>query len=380
MTPTTMTPTTMTPTTMTPTTATADVALCWVYSHVMRDKLSRYRLKPKQFWLAHVLVLESYDRLDESGAPDPIVKAPLCIDEWAKRGRFEDEKGLRRKSLEAVLESLVGLGIVDVNWIERTFELRPAVESSGQLTELRARATRVEGESQRVLELCAERPVSAALADLSREKALVGAGAAVSGASALFSRPRQAVNDPTEMAALEADLARTMSAPNSAEKSAESIGGKIRRTSAEKSADTGNGEKPADLQGFAASAEKSAERPQLAAAAVPVQPCTKLAKLAGNLPAFKAAAASSSEGNATEAMAYLLQIDQGHDSLKARAEWAVAWTKISLEHSDWVLGRFRKLIVKRNPDDPIAFGSRVARDDGIWPGCRARPYVGERRD
>src|ERR1035441_4601240 len=68
-TPMTTTPMTTTPMTTTPMTTTpmTQAAACEVYSWVTRDGLAIYDLKPQEFWLAHLLVLESYDRRDAAG-------------------------------------------------------------------------------------------------------------------------------------------------------------------------------------------------------------------------------------------------------------------------------------------------------------------------
>src|ERR1035438_10430068 len=98
-----LTPTTMTPTTMTPTPA-VDIGLCWIYSRAVREGLAIYDLKPQEFWLAQVLILDSYDRLDDSGAAAPVFRARLRLEVWARQGGFEDARGVRLDKLEMVLK------------------------------------------------------------------------------------------------------------------------------------------------------------------------------------------------------------------------------------------------------------------------------------
>ena len=357
MTPTTMTPTTMTPTTIVDGTGVIDVALCWVYSRVMREGLTCCKLKPKQSWLAEVLILESYDRLDESGLAAPVLRGKLALKEWAERGGFRDEKGLRTKTLEGVLRSLVTLGLVDVNWMESTFELRPAASSWDTSVGLRAKPRPV-CVKQQVMEFSAERPLSAALADLSREKALTGAGVATSDSRALFNRLRVAVNDPLEMAALQEDLARMARAPASGDLP-DDVGGKIRRMSAEKFADTGNGEKPADLQGFAASAEKFAESVQAeAVSAVPAS-------------VQKAVPANGSAEKFADAMAWLKKKDaKGRlQDVGIFAQWSELCERnprYVLDRLRWHLQYYQDRTARNNEpplEDPLAWMSRKARDE-----------------
>jgi len=131
-----------------------------------------------------------------------------------------------------------------------TFELKPDTRQWAKEVALRSGARQEENE----LTLCAERLLPEALAEVSRENALAGgpsrpdlalqgqnADRSVSGArnpqdAPLFSRLRDAVNDPAKMAELEAEMLRR-GWGQSAENFADNVGGKIRRMSAKKSAE-----------------------------------------------------------------------------------------------------------------------------------------------
>src|ERR1035441_7411749 len=180
-TPMTTTPMTTTPMTTTPMTTTPMTTTPMTTTPMTRagggSGWGIYDLKPQEFWLAHLLVLESYDRRDAAGRPARVPWGKLSLEDWAARGGFRDNKGTRCDKLRPVLESLAQLGIVDVNWIEGTFELRPSVESWSRVNGLRAKP-RPGQTAQQVMELCADRPLSAAMAEVCREKALEGVGVA----------------------------------------------------------------------------------------------------------------------------------------------------------------------------------------------------------
>jgi hypothetical protein len=235
---------------------------------------------------------------------------------------------LRRKDLLRVLESLMKLGVVDVNWTEQTFELRPALGES-QLIELRARAAGIEDDAQQLLKLCAERPVSEALSEISREKALEGAGIVASDAGTVPSGPspdhlalqrqtpgrsvpwdrlRAALNDPDEMTRLQAEV-QSCFGQQSAEKFAES-------PSAEKNAET---ETPQD-QGFGGSAENFPDAP---IASLALSTKAKLAITAEKI---------------AEALEFLRKVDR-RGTLQGR--FGADYEALCQAHPDYVLGRLR---------------------------------------
>ena len=371
------TPMTTTPMTTTPMT---QAAACEVYSWVTRDGLAIYDLKPQEFWLAHLLVLESYDRRDAAGRPARVPWGKLSLEDWAARGGFRDNKGTRCDKLRPVLESLAQLGIVDVNWIEGTFELRPSVESWSRVNGLRAKPRPVQT-AQQVMELCAERPLSAAMAEVSREKALEGVGVAAGdsnpvpsgpshdhlarasqthGRSIPWGRLTAALSDPDEMARLQTEFG-----PQSADFSAD-VGEFRRRDSAEKSADT---ELPTK-QGVNASAEKSAE--------------THIVSLAlGTKAKLAISAEKSAETRATPeaALEWLRKVDR-RSTLEGR--FADGYFALCNRKPDYVLGRLRSCFeeheryykTQRGEDfqlsDPVGWMGRKAADEWLmkWHGKR----------
>ena len=168
-----------------------------------------------------------------------------------------------------------------------------------------------------------------------------------------------AVNDPLEMAALQEDLARMARAPASGDLP-DDVGGKIRRMSAEKFADTGNGEKPADLQGFAASAEKFAESVQAEAVlAGPGLLYRKLLQLMGR------------RKNSPSTMAWLKKKDaKGRlQDVGIFAQWSELCERnprYVLDRLRWHLQYYQDRTARNNEpplEDPLAWMSRKARDE-----------------
>lgn len=135
-------------------------------SIAIRQALLDYKLKPLERDLAHILVLESYDLGVNAGA--------VQLDKWAIRLGMTDSGRARGDRTLALLKSLQDLRIVDLDPVRGTFELRPYARDWS-----RARALRTPIGDQKEqqghtapLPLHAERPLSEALSDLSREKTL----------------------------------------------------------------------------------------------------------------------------------------------------------------------------------------------------------------
>jgi hypothetical protein len=126
----------------------------------MREGLLAVDLSPTQRNLAGLLVLESFDK--------DVVKGQVDLADWARRLRVRDARGVRPDKLQPVLKALVGLGLVNWNRTEGSFELRPAAE--GWLAP-----------RQGALGLRQERELDEAMCGLSREKVL-GAAPAPPGA------------------------------------------------------------------------------------------------------------------------------------------------------------------------------------------------------
>ncbi len=125
------------------------------------------KLRPNELRLGYQICLETFDAGLESGR---------CTDEdldrWARLLNLKDSKGFRGDKVASILNTLKDLGIVDINPGQGTFEPRPHPQ-----VWLRARAMRAREFTGAVsshapeLQLRAERPLSEALSELSREAA-----------------------------------------------------------------------------------------------------------------------------------------------------------------------------------------------------------------
>ena len=365
-----------------------ELALFWIYSRVMRDGLANYDLKPREYWLAQVLVLETYDQVDATGAPAPVAIGRLRLEDWARRSGYDDAKGPRVDKLVGVLKALVDLGIVDVNWVEGTYEPRPAAESWSRLKALRAKPRCLPLEAQRILNLGAERPLSSALAEVSRERALDGVGAVVSGAinkeggpnPDYLARPRQsqgrsalpfyrlkaALDNPDELLRLESETQRAIGhqpvgdsphGPSSAENSADSSA-----VSAENSAETQLAENGA----VTLSAENSAEKREGGRGELASLALYRRAKLA------KGSAENSAEKRITpvEAREWLLKVDHAGTM---RGRFCADYEALCENHPGFVLGRLRGAFEDHERrfgtgpyrlTDPVGWMGRKAADEG----------------
>jgi hypothetical protein len=126
-------------------------------SCAMRESMSYYDLRPNEAWLAHLLILETIDRNRKT--------APVCIEGWAGRQRMRPDKCAK------VFETLIGLGLVDVNCGQGIFELRPDSSLWSRERALR-RETHQPGQVE--LPMRVERPLSEALSEVSRENVMAG--------------------------------------------------------------------------------------------------------------------------------------------------------------------------------------------------------------
>jgi hypothetical protein len=372
----------------------------------MRDGLACYQLKPKEFWLAQVLILETYDRVDATGAWSPVLHGPLRIDEWAKQGGFEDDTGLRRTKLRSLLKSLVGLGIVDVNWIESTFEPRPDVETWSKVNGLRAKPQPV-CLNQRLLELSAERPLSAALAAISREGAVKGAGIGTNETSPVtnglspahrllqqapqgrpvptlwadrYAELRAALGDPEKLAKLQAELVNAETNPpeisggGSPEKSG-GVAGNFRSEPPEKSGDP----QLQQNQGISCPPEKSGGgSPEISGGSLIASlALSSRAKLA--IPPEKSGGSPEISG---EALEFLARVDR-RKTLQGR--FAAEYVALCERNPDYVLNRLKPAFEEherhyrrlKGPDyqlsDPVGWmGSKAAAEGRLrWHGRRS---------
>jgi hypothetical protein len=364
--------------------------------------LQKYGLLPNEFFLAHILCLETFDVGNVSGC--------VNYERWAESLGFRESKGLRPDKAEKVFASLVQLGIADVNAPKGTYELRPDATNWSRLRALRnadQTATTCE------LPLQNERPLSEALSDLSRERVL--RGGPVTSWPALFGRLRKWIDSgarpqeiPDELKGLAgfaparrpAGFAPDMA--TSAEKSADNRQNSP-KVSAEKSAET----QTADPPGFAVSAEKSAEKNQAkvsaeksadasfggvggaAAAALavlgsvqgqqqqplPVEGAPKEPRGPGEAAAAAAAALQSSQGIAkaaaaaaashkpTEAWTWVQSMD--YKGQLRKEEIARQWAALCERDPKYVTVRLKTHLEKYpEVNDPLAWLSRKAREEG----------------
>lgn len=128
----------------------------------MRQDLCRADLTESELRLAFWLIGQTYDLGDFSG--------PTDFHGWAADLGYSDAKSLRPKDCMAVFEQLERLGILDWNRAQGTFELRPYRRDWFSINARAASFCKKANQEQ--LNLRAERPLSEARNELSRECAL----------------------------------------------------------------------------------------------------------------------------------------------------------------------------------------------------------------
>lgn len=305
---------------------------CWLLSYRFRQGLSNYRLMPQEERLAHLMCLDTFDRGELGGR--------VTLEVWARALGLRDSKGLRTDKCEKLVKSLMDLGIADVNSAQGTFELRPYAQHWSRLRALRNEAeSKAEGE----LPLCAERPLSEALSELARDKALAGGPVQVKEDwSAFFSRFRSALDRGTV-----AEEFPEVSADKSAD-------GRINppNFAADKSADKETPIKTGDLASPQVSA-KSADAP--------------IASLAYG--STKAKLAMGSAEKSAEAWEFLVKRDV-RGALKEKRFYG-QWQDLCEREPNYVLRKLAGALEAFKPTDespmvenPLAYMARKAREDG----------------
>ena len=131
-----------------------------------RTGLSRYVLSELESKLAHKLCLESYDKGLPRGVWD--------LEEWARLLGLMESGLPRSDKCLRFLKALEDLGLVYLNEVERTFELRPDLAGWSRERPLRGRDRRRRAVGHPELNLRAERPLDEALSAVRRDNALSG--------------------------------------------------------------------------------------------------------------------------------------------------------------------------------------------------------------
>jgi hypothetical protein len=335
----------------------------------MRDWVAGYDLRPTEERLVHLMVLDSYDR--------GVTRAKVRLDYWGGRLR------LRLDKLERVLREVINLGLVDVNQALGTFELRPDHEQWSRSRAFRPSDRVLDPELTEIpgpvrnpeLGLVAERPLSEALSEVAREKA-IESGAPICGGDrdwrALYSRLLDAVQSGDEAAS--AAIAADFSA------------GTGREGVAEKSAGFGRKNPPVEIASVlpgefscrAGPAEKSAAIASLAS----VQRA-ELARGPSRTGQVSEKSAGAGKGTDTvraygasrsgEAWNWLLKVDSNR-TLQGR--FASQWRELCERDPDFVLNRLRGAYENhlerlangeqglRRVDRPLAWMARKAFDEG----------------
>jgi hypothetical protein len=302
-------------------------------SVVMRRSMCVYDLPESEQRLAHWLVTETYDCGRAAGGVD--------FERWAQVLGFADSKGTRRDKCEGVFRSLEKLRLLNWNRVgtvgtgpQGTFELLPDAQNWSRLRRTRSLVNPAPAGTQE-LPFCATRELDEGLASASRDNALpnglspdhLSLQRQTQGRPVVcdWARLKDALNNPTELARLLAELERPVDASaHFAEK-----------PSAEKSAEREIQQETSGAQGFSASADfagtpsaKSAEKPIASLALVP------RAKLA------KASAEKSAETQATPeaALEFLRKVDR-QGTLNGR--FRLDYIELCQRHPGYVMERLR---------------------------------------
>jgi predicted nucleic acid-binding Zn ribbon protein len=323
-----------------------------VYSRALRSGMIDYDLLPNEIRL---LLLLCDETLDEG-----VLIGRVNLEKWAARLRMREAKGLRVDKCAKVFKNLCDLLIVDLNGAQGTYQLRPYASDWS-----RTRALHRDKKTQDELSLCAERPLSESLSELSREKALLGVPEpAERNWHALFTEMNAAVQ-----AGPEAVERFQQAHPGlfSAEKSAD-VRRKNPPTNSANSADAQNAQ---SFQVFAgvwpgvpSSAEKSAE------SAKPASPVHTRAQAVASLASDvqKAELAKASSDKSAEALEWVRSVDRMGQL--ADPVYGPQWETLCLKYPTYVLGRLKRRFEMSEQDepgklsDPLAYLSRKAREEG----------------
>lgn len=328
----------------------------WAMSRALRRGLVRYGFKPTEVLLVLILCEETFDAGRLSGRAD--------LGRWsAELGTAWPERKLRK----LVWEELIAVGVVDFNAGQGTYQLRPDMKSWSRTREPRAPRDDLRNGGQ--LPLVAERPLSEALSEVSREAVLDAAqpGQETAGPQTLRRGDYRAQwelvrlaaeTGRTDTAALAGSAARPLRADikgaveNSAAPPQEGpvnfagAGGKFRRPPVENSAGMQVAHSPPDAELFTKPLAKLARSDQLASYG----------------------AAEKSAGTPSEALSWLEAIDR-HGHLRQNGRSVRQWSELCARDAGYVLGKLRKAYESALAEygsgmrDPLAFCARVARDD-----------------
>jgi hypothetical protein len=319
----------------------------------MRDWVAGYDLRPTEERLVHLMVLDSYDR--------GITRAKVRLDYWGGRLR------LRLDKLERVLREIINLGLVDVNRALGTFELRPDHEQWSRSRAFRPSDRVLDPELTEIpgpvrnpeLGLVAERPLSEALSEVAREKAIESGAPICDGDRdwrALYSRLLDAIQsgDEAASAAIAAGFLAGLGGGGGGGKSA----GVWRKNLPDEIASVS----PGEFACRAGPAEKSAAIASLAS--------VQRAELARALSSPEKSASASRTG---EAWNWLVKVDSNR-TLQGR--FASQWRELCERDPDFVLNRLRGAYENhlerlangelglRKVDRPLAWMARKAFDEG----------------
>jgi hypothetical protein len=329
------------------------LADCVAYSRHLRRGLEDYELLPTELRLLHRLCLETFDAGE--------IRGRVALERWTAKLRMRDAKGLRVDKCERVFKSLCDLGIIDLNAAQGTFELRP-----DPLTWSRVRALYGTVKPESELPLCAERPLSESLSELSREKALSGVPAPTERDwHALFTEMNAATQaGPQAVEKFQREHPELFSAEKSAETSG-NFADVRRKNPPTGSANSAEVQNRQSSQVFAAanmlSAEKSADK-LIASLAVPAQK----AKLA-------TAKTSSAEKSAdAETISRALVWVESIDRMGQLCDpvYGPQWIRMIQEYPNYVLTKLKRRFEKEESGrtgvltDPLAYLSRKAREEG----------------
>lgn len=314
---------------------------CVALSIQFRLGLQCYDLVPTEFLLSHLLCLLTLDRGEVTGRLDPR--------EWAVRIGMVDAAGPRAGRCLKVVKTLICLGILDVNFAQGTFELRPCVENWSRTRAFRGASRTATGMEE--LPLRSERPVSEALSELSREQALKSGPSTKHDWPALFSNLRAALQAGPE--AMEEFL---KAHPDCHERSPENSGNLVnnfhRKIPSELPAENSGDRKDQSARGFAAAPENSSG-PAIASSASLIQ---------------KAKLATAGSAKVGEAWAWLSSEDRLGQLMDPR--YGPQWRELCERDPLYVLKRlkgrldhYRDRNGKDSVGDPIAWMSRKAREE-----------------
>lgn len=318
----------------------------------LRDYAAGHRLRPTEFYLAQLLCLDSFDRGELRGAVDLV--------RWALALNMRDARGARADKCAPVLCSLKELGIVDVDPARGTFELRPDWTMWSRLQALRSAPTASTSE----LNLCADRPLSEALSEVSREAALTNGGRSGGATAVHFGRLKEALKQgPEAVEKLLSEFATSWRAEDVPPYQGPSpkFGGGVRQNLPQASSAKGGEAEVVEKMGLCAASPKFGGT------------SLALAELSSDLKAeAKLKLPASSPVKADEAMRWLESVDRA--GRLGRQEVLAQWSELCDREPGYVLRKLRWHFEEyenhwRRPDnptpvsDPLAWMSRKAREE-----------------